>query len=276
MQSKDIANSSSGISLQSPVSLLKSQIYNLVLTRTVYTVRWQYYSPAGLGQVFPHHRDDTFVVLESYSQARTKVLKFSVDSMNPTSLYSLPFRLLNVASCPASWMLSSNTSSFAFVGVTGSWTAVIFGDQIRVSDDDATGPRNLVHTEPVTKSTLFQDLFGKIALSDSTLSNSAAVYAGSTWKGKEVEKIFETPAYLLPPLGSLFDPLIEEFLTLRSATESVVDEADDDEDAEMAEEGSQAQILVGNRLERIVGSAEMVTMIELFQQNVLHGKHPFS
>lgn len=173
-------------------------------------------------------------------------------------------------------MLSSNTSSFAFVGVTASWTAVLFGDQMRVSDDDAAGPRNLVNAAPVTKNTLFQDLFGKIALSDSTLSNSAAVHAGSTWKGKEVEKIFETPAYLLPPLGSLFDPLIDEFLALRSATEPVADEdgnADDDKDAEMAEEGSQAQILVGNRLERIVGRAEMVTMIELFQQNVLHGEY---
>ena len=212
-------------------------------------------------------------MFEAYAQARTRVLKFGVDSKTPTSSHSLPFKLFNVAPCPAHWLLTNDASSFAFVGVTGTWTAILFGDQIRPSEEDATGPRSLPSVEAVTKSTLFQDLFGKIALSDPTQSKSAAVSAvqtGSSWKGKEVEKIFETPAYLLPPLGSLFDPLINEFLTLRSATEASAgedDNASEDEDAEMAEEGSQAQILVGNRLERIVNAAEMVSMIELFSQN---------
>ncbi|KAJ3556436.1 hypothetical protein NM688_g2023 [Phlebia brevispora] len=244
------------------------------------SVRWRYHSTSSLQRVFPHPRDGTFVVFESHTQTRTTVTKFNVESVTPISTRFLPFYLLNVALCPSRWMLAKDPSSFTFVGITGSWTVVLLGDQIHLAEDDTAGPRSLAGIEQTTKRTLFQDLFGKVALSDAPKPLPTSFPSNSSsWKGKEVEKVFETPAYLLPPLGSLFDPLIDEFLTLRTTDESATAEDDsvsEDEDAEMAEEGSQTQIIIGNRLERIVDAKEMVAMIELFQHHAIHSPAPNS
>ena len=171
-------------------------------------------------------------------------------------------------------MLTKDASSFAFVGITGTWGVVLFGDKVRLAEDDQPEARGLGGAEQVTKRTLFQDIFGKIALADVTPSRPV-VPASTTapWKGKEVEKIFDTPSYLLPPLGTLFDPILDEFLSPRPPEDATGDQ--DDAEAppedEMDADGSQAPIIVGNRLERIVDGAEMASMVELFKAHGVHG-----
>ena len=99
-------------------------------------------------------------------------------------------------------------------------------------------------------------------------------FQGSTWKGKEVERIFDTPAYLMPPLGTLFDPLMDEFLTLRTDADAVSNPGQDQyaeqQDVDVDMEGVDGPILVGNRLERVVDHHEMAAMIELFKHHGLH------
>ena len=215
------------------------------------------------------------MVFELQPLSKTRILKFTPDSVVPTISHSLPFQLLSIVACPPRWMLTKDPSSFAFVGITSTWGVVLFGDKVRLAEDDQPEARGLGAPEQVTKRTLFQDIFGKIALADVSASKPIAPPStNSPWKGKEVEKIFETPSYLLPPLGTLFDPLLDEFLSPR-LPEDATGERDEDVEMqledEMDAEGAQAPIIVGNRLERIVDGAEMLAMTELFQAHGLHG-----
>lgn len=162
------------------------------------------------------------------------------------------------------------------MGITQEWNAVIFGDQVHLVDADQPDGRGLVGPAPVTKQTLFQDIFGKSAFIDIATKHNlpSAIPNTAPWKGKQVEEIFKTPTYLMPPLGTLFDPLMGEFLKPRPMEEGAQDGAiaehdSADEDIEMEEEGADAPIVVGNRLERIVSDAEMVSMIELFKSHCL-------
>lgn len=210
-----------------------------------------------------------------HGEDATKVLKFSPTSAIPVKKHTLPFRLHSITTCPARWLRSSDSSSFAFVGVTQKWNAVIFGDQIRLADEDESAARGVAGTVSVAKHTLFQDIFGKSALNDAAVKQSAAVVAQTLapWKGKEVARIFDTPAYLLPPLGTLFDPLLDEFLVERSGVDAPMDteeQQDEQQDVDVEMEGVDGPILVGNRLERIVDEGEMTIMIALFQSHALH------
>ncbi len=256
----------------------------LKLLLIVLLLRWHYQSATKINHVSSHHREDSFVVFESDSQTfRTRVSKLSPSSAVSLSTHCLPFQLLSIAACPPRWLQSSDPSSFAFVGVTNTWNTVVFGDQIHLVEKDEAQARGIGGAAPVTKQTLFQDLFGKSALNDITAwaPLPASVHnQGSSWKGKEIEKIFDTAAYLLPPLGTLFDPLMDTFLTLRTSNEREGKEDENleqaDEDMDMDAEGSEVPIVVGNRLERIVDQHEMLAMIELFQVHGLQCAYYFS
>ncbi|KIP12046.1 hypothetical protein PHLGIDRAFT_399665 [Phlebiopsis gigantea 11061_1 CR5-6] len=241
-------------------------------------VQWQYQSLSTISQVFSHHREESFVVLESDARtSQTYVSKFTPSSSSPTSSHTLPFSLISTAPCPPRWLLSNDPSSFAFVGITHTWSAVIFGDHIRLAEGEETSARGLAGAASVTTQTLFQDIFGRSAFTDLSARNAnVAVPAsqGSAWKGKEVERIFDTPAYLLPPLGSLFDPLMDEFLTPRTDTDAApssgANKYAERQDVDVDMEGVEGPILVGNRLERVIDQREMATMIELFKHHGLH------
>ena len=71
-------------------------------------------------------------------------------------------------------MLTKDASSFAFVGITGTWGVVLFGDKVRLAEDDQPEARGLGGATQVTKRTLFQDIFGKISLADVTASRPVA------------------------------------------------------------------------------------------------------
>jgi NET1-associated nuclear protein 1 (U3 small nucleolar RNA-associated protein 17) len=50
----------------------------------------------------------------------------------------------------------------------------------------------------------------------------AAIDTTLPWKSSETGRVFDAPAYLMPPMESLFEPLINGFLKLR--TEEYMDE----------------------------------------------------
>lgn len=259
-------------------ALLFEYLNKWPLAHSFQLVSWHHHSFSLITHVFSHPRDEALVVFEAESRAiKTQVLKFTPTSPSPTSQHSLPFRLFSVAPCPPKWLQSNEPSSFAFVGITHSWNAVIFGDQIHLADTEPSDGKGLVGPMPVTKQTLFQDIFGKSAFADLTSRHNILSVPSSAapWKGKQVEEIFRTPAYLMPPLGTLFDTLMDEFLQPRPAEADDEDSAERgqaDEDVEMEEDGADAPIVVGNRLERIVDEQEMVSMIDLFKNHCLQRK----
>ena len=186
---------------------------------------------------------------------------------------SFPFHVLGVTTLPRNRGQSGDTSLPSLVAITHTWNVVMLGDNTKFTEEGAVAVG--IRGAPVaTKRTLFQNIFGTSALVDpSTLQrfsqNTPAQL--STWKGKDVEKIFDVPTYLMPSLDSLFDPLIQSFLTERPSDAYGVDDGgniDEPMDADVEDE----PILVGNRLERVVGEGEMATMVDLFKAHAIRRK----
>lgn len=190
---------------------------------------------------------------------------------------SLPFHLLSVTTFPPSWAQLGNATSLGLVAVTHSWNVVVLGDNIKLPEEEGASPVGIKAAPIEVKRTLFEDIFGASAFANNVPVQPVHQRVSteiSTWKGKNVEKIFDAPAYLMPPLDTLFDPLIQSFLVQRAPKDHIV--VEDTEDGGQVEDRmdvdvEDAPILVGNRLERTVGQDEMAAMVDLFRTHAIHG-----
>jgi len=83
------------------------------------------------------------------------------------------------------------------------------------------------------------------------------------------------PAYLIPPLETLFEPLMTHFLTPRTSADETVPglPTGDEVDVSMDVDESEDKPLVsGMRTERVVDAREMDALIELFRHHGVKGK----
>jgi NET1-associated nuclear protein 1 (U3 small nucleolar RNA-associated protein 17) len=176
----------------------------------------------------------------------------------------VPLKLLNVV-----WLPSTQTENdYSFVGITDTWGVIVLGDRVdgptflakEISSGSGVGERR----------SLFQDVFGKSAFTDlSNLSLSPSEPAvSSAKKGKEVGGIFDGPAYLMPPLSTLFEPLIGSFLTLRPAEVQVVEAEDVEMDIDGEDEGL---LLSAPEADGIVSKDDMKSLVALFKKHTLEG-----
>jgi len=194
----------------------------------------------------------------------------------------LPFHLHSVTHCPPSWTTTDNDSSaFSLVGITTSWSVVLVGDNVKFPVYEGSAARGIRGDVPVAKRTIFQDIFGVSAFTANTTqpSQTSPIPASSSWKGKEIEKVFDAPAYLIPPLSALFDPLMEDFLTPRSSVNKAEEAMDHepevgDDEMDVDAEGDDGPIIVGNRLERIVDRGETDAMVQLFIKHAINTNNP--
>ncbi|KAK7695299.1 hypothetical protein QCA50_002489 [Cerrena zonata] len=243
------------------------------------SVKWHYRSSQAITRLVANPVQDTFLVFERPAESLpsavvTRVVMFTSRSAIPTQSRSLPFHLLSVVPCPANWIKLNATSSSAFVAITDSWSVVLLGDDVKLPQEEGSTGRGLKGSAPSAKRTLFQDIFGASAFVG-VAPSPPVIEKPAGWKGKEVEKIFDAPAYLMPPLDTLFEPLMEDFLTLRKLEDTT--EGEDihaEEDIEMDAEGDDGPILVGNRLERTVSGGEMAAMVELFMNHAISTSTP--
>ena len=121
--------------------------------------------------------------------------------------------------------------------------------------------------------TLFQDIFGSSAFADlshipsNVNSNSEPQPVRST---NDVAVLLDAPAYLMPPIESLFEPLIGSFLKLRSKDDAMHvaegKEQQQDEDVDMAGQSDDEPVTLGDRRKRLVDQKEMDMFVELFRQ----------
>jgi NET1-associated nuclear protein 1 (U3 small nucleolar RNA-associated protein 17) len=224
--------------------------------------------------------DDTLVLLQPSTSntptpSESRVLLFRSSSAIPYRSHTIPFRISN-----SIWYETASARlNFSLVGITDTWSVVLFGDDVEKSaEDGSTLARTIsVANASPRKNTIFQEMFGISAFSDfkQTLpSNTSSVpLFPSRDKKQSASAIFDAPAYLIPPLESLFDPLISNYLQLRSENQGVLTpnrtEDSEDEEAKMDvdEEVSSTEkpFLVGDRPERIVDAQEMNGFVELFK-----------
>ncbi|OSX67273.1 hypothetical protein POSPLADRAFT_1051423 [Postia placenta MAD-698-R-SB12] len=239
-----------------------------------HSVRWQFQSSLSIDRLVAHPREESFSLFErlaTQGTPSTRVLVFHPSSSLPVASWTVPFHLRNVVSHASLDRLSANPLSFTLVGITDTWSVVVFGDDVCLPQEDGSTARGIGTDGAPGKRTLFQDIFGKSAFAGLTnvpASSSVTLASAQPWSGREVAEVFDAPTYLMPPLGSLFDNLLDGFLTPRLSSDvpnspTAVEHVD--EDVDMADEGDDEPFTVDTRIERVVNKQEMESFIGLFK-----------
>ena len=222
-----------------------------------------------ISHVVTHPHEDSFVVFlghaphPQHQNARTKALIFGATSSSPSSVHSVPFYLRNLSL----YTLSRVPLTYTFVGITRDWNVVLFGDGARLIEKGSTAKEIAPILEPSRRS-LFQDIFGKSAFAGSqgvqTLPTENSAHSRTS---KDAFSAFDSPTYLMPPLGNLYDSVMDDLLKRRPETshDGTIVPGDDD-DVEMEEEHTVAMV-TDIRRPRLVSREEVDTFIELFRKH---------
>ncbi|KAH9944212.1 WD40 repeat-like protein [Epithele typhae] len=250
------------------------QLWDLVFQ----SLRWRYRSAAGLESVVSHPSEEQFIAVErmppstTSSTPSTRVLVFQTLSSNPVSIRTLPFRLRSITAVPGSGFFPTDPSGFTLVGITSAWGVVLFGDDAQLPDEEGGSAQAIVEDGGSNKRTLFHDIFGASAFADlaSVPGPSKTTPAVQPWRGKEVEEIFNSPAHLMPPLKTLFDSVMDGFLTYRSTEEEEPEEREDgDEEGDEMDIDEEVAPASSVPLERVVDTQEMSGFVELFMYHAI-------
>ena len=89
-------------------------------------------------------------------------------------------------------------------------------------------------------------------------------------------KLLDAPAYLMPPLESLFDSVMDGFLQERPQDEQddgagIVGVADEEGEGEGDMDMEDGPVIVSTRTDRVVDGREMGMFIELFRKHAVKG-----
>jgi NET1-associated nuclear protein 1 (U3 small nucleolar RNA-associated protein 17) len=214
------------------------------------------------------------------SSAETKSTSSTVEvyqasSATPHRVHSLPFRLRNVV-----WSVAGATvdpTAFTLVGITQAWAVVALGDHVHVPQEEGTSARNIGTLGVASSRTIFADIFGQSAFVDvhapAETSWSAAPSADTHTHAPT--GFFEARAYLMPPLESMFDALMDSFLKPRIAEmpihEEDAEELQDDEDVDMAVV-EETEAFSDPRQHRVIDEREMDQFVALFRRHAVEGQ----
>ncbi|KAG6814124.1 hypothetical protein H0H92_002119 [Tricholoma furcatifolium] len=228
------------------------------------TVCWNHKGLSTINQVVPHPEQDFFAVFYSSSNQevqKTRVLLFRTSSPAPSLARSLPLNLRSVV--PYTLVKSSNL----FVGITDDWSVILLGDNARQSREEGSSAIGIALDSLPQKRTLFQDIFGKSAFTEtpnlaSTISVSEAQYAKL---GRATANAFDAPAYSMPALDHVFDQLLGGLLQPRLDDLPILP-VHDDEDVDMVDD-TMEPVVVGGRQSRDVGQDEMESLVTLFRNH---------
>ena len=231
-------------------------------------VLWQTTTSFEIDRIIVHPREDSFAVFHCSTFNRdghTKVSIFRVPSYIPAATFSVPFGLQNVI-----WNSIGKGTGYNLVGITHDWRVVVLGDTQLPSRGDNLPTKGLDIADRSEKRTLFEDIFGSSAFangnseplqSTSTMSSHVRKQEGSR------HELFDKPAYLMPSLDNLFDPLVTSLLSNRiPEVDPKISEADEeDEDVTMIDDTVQQPLVTTTRPTRIPNQGEMELFTQLFR-----------
>jgi len=164
------------------------------------------------------------------------------------------------------------------VGITDNWDVVVCGDNVHLSAGEGSVARGLLtSSQEPSKRTLFQDIWGDTALTGALEDPLIQKKVASTVprNGQEIADIFGGPAYMIPPLETLFEPIMTHLLTPRPPEDETIRvpglPGEDAEDTNMDVDESQADVrVIGTG--RVVDAREMDVLIHLFRHYGVKGK----
>jgi len=224
--------------------------------------------------------DESFAVFHeplttAVNSAQTRISLFRHSSDCPYASYRIPFLFVSLA-----WyrppLSATAPSSYTLVGITSIWSIVLLGDHVEAPEAIGSSARELGGLHSQQKRTLFQDIFGVSAFADvSNVPTSAVQSEYPRLHGsQDVASLFEGPAYLMPSLETLFDPVMKTFLNPRIEGEDVrnVDKpvhSLSDEDVDMDQEGP---ILVTKATPSVIDPSQMEMLVDLFRTTAVKCK----
>jgi NET1-associated nuclear protein 1 (U3 small nucleolar RNA-associated protein 17) len=205
--------------------------------------------------------------LKNNGLSQTRILLFRPGSGIPFRTCSMPLGVRNVA-----WysLAQGQNSDFSLVGVTDSWGVALFGDDVK----SPTSPEGTTTTQMTgnlpRKNTLLQDIFGKSAFDDvvhPTVSTETSTSIPRQGK-QAITAFFDAPAYLMPPLETMFDSIMQTFLTPRSTTEDGerVEKGDEEMEVDEYQMPEEDAPLIVKNTTRVVDEREMYEFVEIFKQ----------
>lgn len=208
------------------------------------------------------------------------MLLFRPSSAAPFRTCLIPFGIRN-----ATWysLAEGATVDFNLVGVTDSWGVTLFGDDVE-SPSSLQGTTTTQITNDAylpRKNTLLQDIFGKSAFDDVThpaVSAETSIFVPREGK-QAITSFFDTPAYLMPSLETVFDSVMQTFLRSQPAAKSGEGGAKqverDDEEMDVDEDPgleTDSPLIVRNTT-RVVDEREMHEFVEIFKHYGLTGMY---
>ena len=255
-----------------------SSLPTLILYSHDRQVQWHFRSGTPVGPVVPHPSEDKLALFQSRKNANsnqpdTRALLFQPGSGIPYRTCSIPFGIRSVT-----WysLAQGKTSDFSLIGITDSWGVALFGDDVKspCSLEGTTTAQITGDAYLHRKNTLLQDIFGKSAFDDVTYQTVPAESSTLVPRhGKQsVTSFFDAPAFLMPPLETIFDSVMQTFLTPRSTFETGEDHdkqpEKDDEGMDVDEDPSPEDNspVIAKNTTRIVDEREMHEFVEIFKQ----------
>lgn len=180
------------------------------------SVRWHRRHDYPFVTLVPHPYQDTFATIHhSPSNTNNGLIVYSISSSAPQLSQTLPFGIRNLVWYPASNRFA-RSRTFSLVGITHAFGVVLLGHDINIADEASSSTKALQKGQAVPKRSLFEEMFGVSALTDVSHNVvSSTIDTSLPWKSSETGSVFDAAAYLMPPMESLFEPLINGFLKMR-------------------------------------------------------------
>jgi NET1-associated nuclear protein 1 (U3 small nucleolar RNA-associated protein 17) len=214
-------------------------------------------------------------VSKTFSTTTTTTFSiFGLQSNQPTKRRTAPFSLRQYTS----WQ-NKGTESNSLVAITSEGELVHIGDDVMQAEDEGSEPRPLGSTS--SEPSLFQDIFGKSALVDYTSPDQNArarpaspqrALAFPSGKGVDWE-IVDTPAHLLPPVHTLFMPLMESMLhTSGRAYSAANEQREEEQDPTDAMIVDVVEQKAGSTGGRDISNAEIDAFVDFFRKTAFTGR----
>ncbi|KAH7886105.1 WD40-repeat-containing domain protein [Phlebopus sp. FC_14] len=164
----------------------------------------------------PHPYQDSFIAVHSppSNPPQSTITVFQARSRVPQVERTLSFGVLSLVWYPQP---SMQTESFSLVCLTHSYGVVLMGDAIK-TPEERVSTKTLQTGPEAPRRTLFEELFGVSALTGSSEQHQRETASSSAvlpWRCNETASFFDAPSHLIPPIETLFDPLIGGLLRTR-------------------------------------------------------------
>ena len=243
-------------------SRLQSNVRRLTLTLQA---RWLHRTPMPIQRVISHADEENFAIFYRHSTAagsKTIALTFDATSPSPTNKQAIPYAFHAIVS------YTPSQERFSFIGITTNWAVVSFGEQSFQPRVEGSSSNKISANAVNQKRTLFQDIFGVSAF-DHRASEQPVQSSFSTGpipRPRAPVSAFDGPSHLLPPMSSVFESIMEDFVH-KAPTSGSAAVVDVDEDVDMEVDAPEV-IATPEHKTRHIGQ-EVGILVNLFKSHTI-------